>query len=60
MVIQKLDYPNFQTLIYIIEKKQTNGAITSSELKEIKELATENGISKDEVEELMDLLEVTY
>ena len=60
MVIQKLDYPNFQALIYIIEKKQTNGVITTPELKKITELATENGISREEVKELMDLLEVNY
>lgn len=60
MVIQNLDYPNYQALIYIIEKKQTNRVITTSELQKITELATENGISREEVKELMDLIEVVY
>ena len=60
MVIQNLDYPNYQALIYIIEKKQTNRVITTSELQKITELATENGISREEVRELMDLMEVVY
>ncbi|WP_258098238.1 hypothetical protein [Marinoscillum pacificum] len=60
MVIQNLDYPNYQALIYIIEKKQTNRVITTSELQKITELATENGISREEVKELMDLMEVVY
>ncbi|MEQ8470446.1 MAG: hypothetical protein RIC35_04640 [Marinoscillum sp.] len=58
MVIQNLDYPNFQAFRRLIAMKLVNGGISKPELDYMTFLATEHGISKEDVEELMDLLEI--
>lgn len=59
MVIQNIDYPNFQKLIAVIEKKKENDLLKPDDFHKILEQATENGISKEEVTEVLDLLEVS-
>ena len=58
MVIQNIDYPNYLALKRLIQKNDADGSLNDAQLDKIKYLATEHGISKEEVEELLELLEI--
>ncbi|WP_421870896.1 hypothetical protein [Marinoscillum sp.] len=58
MVIQNIDYPNYQALKRLIVNKFPNGNISDQELQKLSLLASEHGISKEEVVELLDLLDM--